>query len=347
MSFRLHKRTKIAAGLHMNLSKGWPSLSIGGRGATINLARRGSRATLNTPGSRVSWQFANHSHIHQSIQAQSDIRAVHAQGTVKAVQAQAEIIGITKRMETVAKRLTRSAAGSTYWRKAAIEQAGLLDNMLDVAKASENELLIAAVRKVFDGWAEGNPDYRVALDSGMTISESLAMVLEGKQPAQNVSANSLSDPEATINPVAMTKNKVSKKAARESTNSDQFLSEQNHAVSPFEDPTFWSPFWKTVARNLLLPAIGCGLIAIVYTVAVQKATLHPQAVVSATPTPETRMEVPVTQTPAPAPLSERPVPVSTPQAETSTPSVQTTPTPSRHQQEIHGKTVHKRRFSHS
>jgi hypothetical protein len=326
----------------MNLSKGWPSLLIGGRGATINLARRGARAPLGIPGTGISWQFTSHSHMHKTIQAQSDIKAVHAQGTVKAVQAQAEIIGITKRMETVAKRLTRNAAGGTYWRKAAIEQAGLLDNMLDVAKASENELLVAAVRKVFDGWAEGNPGYRAALDSGMTISECLAMVLGGRQPAQNASAISLNDP------VATTTNKVSEKAASDSVgNSDQLVFEHKHAVSLIEEPTFWSTFRKTVARNLFLPAIACGLIAIVYTVAVRKATLHPRAVLSATPTPETPMEVPGTQTSAATPISERPTATSTPQAETATPPVQTRPTSSRHQQEVHGKTVHKRRLTHS
>jgi hypothetical protein len=342
MSFRFHKRIKIAPGIHMNLSKGWPSLSIGGRGATINLARHGSRATLGIPGTGMSSQFASHSHMHKTIQAQSDIKAVHAQGTVKAVQAQAEIIGITKRMETLAKRLTRSAAGGTYWRKAAIEQAGLLDKMLDVAKASENELLIAAVRKVFDGWTEGNADYGAALDSGMTNSECLAMALGGKQPAQNASAIPLNDPVATATI------KVSEKAASESVgNSDQLVFEHKHAVSLIEVATFWSTFRKTVERNLILPAIACGLIAIAYTVAVRKATLHPQAVLSATRTPEMSMEVPGTRTPAATPISDRPTATFTPQAETPTPSVQTRPTPSRLQQEMHGKTAHKRRLTHS
>jgi hypothetical protein len=249
MSFRFHKRIEITPGLNMNLAKGWPSLSIGRSGVTINLAQRGSRAVLGIPGPGMSWQFSRHAHI-KTIQAQSDIKAVHAQGTVKAVQAQAEIIGITKRVETVAKRLTRNAGRGKYWRKAAIEQAGLLDKMLDVAKASENDLLIAAVRKVFDRLAEGNRDYRAAIDFGMTISECLAMVLEGKQPAQNISANSLSDP------VVTTTNKVSQKeASKSSANSNQFVFEHKHAVSLIEEPTFWSAFWKPVARNLILPGI--------------------------------------------------------------------------------------------
>jgi hypothetical protein len=323
----------------MNLSRGWPSLSIGGRAATIDLAPRGSHATLGISGTGMSWQFASHSHI-KTIQAQSDIQAVHAQGTVKAVRAQAEIIRITKQLETVAKRLTRNAAGGKYWRKTAIEQAGLLDKMLDVAKASENELLVAVVRKVFDRWAEGNRDYRAALDSGMTISECLAMVLEGTQPAQNISANSLNDP------VAMQKNEVSEKASSESSAGlDQFVLEQKYTWSLIEKPAFWSALWKTVARNLILPAIGCGLVAIVYTLAVGKATLHPQVLVPATPTPATLMEVPATQTPAATPISEIFTATSTPQAETPTPSVQTTTTPPQHEQDIQGKTVHKRRVT--
>ena len=341
MSFRFDKRIEITPGLNMNLAKGWPSLSIRGNDATINLAQRGSRAALGIPGPGMSWQFSSHAHI-KTVQAQSDIKAVHAQGTVKAVQAQAEIMGITKRVETVAKRLTRKAGRGKYWRKAAFEQAGLLDKMLDVAKASENELLIAAVRKVFDRWAEGNLDYRAALDSGMTISECLAMVLEGKKPAQNILVNSLSDPVVTPT------NKVSEMAASESSaDSDQLVFKQRYAVSLIEEPTFWSAFWKTVARNLILTAIGCGLIAIVYMLAVGKATSHPHAhaAVSATPTPEIPVEVPATQTPAATPISERLTATSTPQAETSTPSVQTTPTPSRHEQGIQGKTVHKRRVT--
>jgi hypothetical protein len=99
---------------------------FGGRGTTINLARRGSRATLGIPGTGMSWQFAGHSHIHKAIQAQSDIKAVHPQATVKAVQAQAEIIGITKRMERVAKRLTRNAAGGTCREKSGDRKSGVV-----------------------------------------------------------------------------------------------------------------------------------------------------------------------------------------------------------------------------
>jgi hypothetical protein len=294
----------------------------------------------------MGWQSGGHSPIHKTIQAQSEIKAVHAQGTVRAVQAQAEIIGITRRMETVAKRLTRSAAGGRYWKKAAIEQAGLLDKMLDVAKASENDQLIAAVRKVFGDWAEGHPHYRAALGSGMTISECLAMALAGKQPEQNVAANSSNHPGATTHPV-ITTNKVSEKAAYESSVTDWLVLRQKHTGSVIGKPTFWSAFFKTAVRNLIFPAIGCALMAIVYTLAVGKAMLHPKMIVSSAPTLEAPMPVPATPTPTATPISDRPPTTPTPQAEAPKPSVQTKPTLARQEQEVHGKLVHKRRVAHN
>ncbi|KAB8331127.1 DUF4236 domain-containing protein [Scytonema tolypothrichoides VB-61278] len=41
MGFRFRKSVKIAPGLKLNLSKSGGSLSIGGRGATVNLSSRG------------------------------------------------------------------------------------------------------------------------------------------------------------------------------------------------------------------------------------------------------------------------------------------------------------------
>ena len=73
------------------------------------------------------------------------------------------------------------------------------------------------------------------------------MVLEGKKPAQNVLVNSLSD--SVVTPT----NKVSEMAASESSaDSDQLVFKQRYAVPLIEEPTFWSAFWKTVARNLIL-----------------------------------------------------------------------------------------------
>jgi len=131
-------------------------MSIGGRGSTINVGRPGPRATLASPGTGLSWQLGGHRHVHKAVQAQAEIRAVHAQGTAKAVHAQAEMIAITKEWKRWpgGSRETRS---EHVLEKAAFEQAQLLDLMLDVAKTSENDQLIAAVRKCHAAWVMVTP----------------------------------------------------------------------------------------------------------------------------------------------------------------------------------------------
>jgi hypothetical protein len=325
MGFRFRKRNKIAPGLSINLSKGWPSLSIGGHGLTSNFGRSGPRGSVGIPGSDLSWQIGGQRHIHKAVQVQSDVRAVHAQGTIKAVQAQAAIIAITKRMETLAKRLTRNAAGSSFWKKAAIEQAQLLDKMLDVAKASENSQLIAAVQKCHDAWGDGDPDLRAAVNSGLTITECLEKVLAGKRPDPNHPA--------TINNLKET-------AVHGSfSNPGQWVSEQKPVERSIDEAAFWFSLWKVLGRNVVLPLLGSGVIATVYLIAVHKTTSHQPVTESATPTPVKPAEMPaspiVAVTPAP--------PLSTP-----APSpVESTPTPSPPEQVIHRKTAGKKRSSHS
>jgi hypothetical protein len=59
MSFRYRRRVKIFPGLlALNLSKSGVSASIGGRGGTINVNRRGHMETLSLPGSGVSYRTA-------------------------------------------------------------------------------------------------------------------------------------------------------------------------------------------------------------------------------------------------------------------------------------------------
>ena len=55
MGFRFRKSVKIAPGLKLNLSKSGGSLSIGGRGATVNLSNRGVRSTYGIPGTGLSY----------------------------------------------------------------------------------------------------------------------------------------------------------------------------------------------------------------------------------------------------------------------------------------------------
>ena len=337
MSFRFRERIQIAPGLAINLSKGWPSLSIGGEGATMNVGRRGPRPTLGSPGTVLSWQLGGHRHLHKAVQAQADIKAVHAQGTAKAVRAQAEMIAITKQMETVAKRLTRNAAGSMYWKKAAFEQAQLLDEMLDVAKESENDQLIGAVHKCHDAWADGHPNFRGALDSGMTITECLAMVLAGGQPGQSVSGN-------LHLPVTIGSN-VNRPAMNAPSANLERSAEKKHAESSIDGPAFWPAFSKKLGRSLILPLIGCGVIVVVYTIAARKTTVPPQVIVSTTPKPEVPIAVPAPQTPAATPVSE-PSPATTPTPQAVTPLAQTSQSPSQREPVIHSKTARKKHTTH-
>jgi len=52
MGFRFRKRIKILPGVHLNLSKSGHSWSLGGRGATMNVSKRGIRETYSLPGTR-------------------------------------------------------------------------------------------------------------------------------------------------------------------------------------------------------------------------------------------------------------------------------------------------------
>ncbi|WP_113913579.1 DUF4236 domain-containing protein [Roseovarius dicentrarchi] len=52
---RFRKSVKIMPGVRVNLSKSGISTSIGGRGATVNVGKRGLRSTLSVPGTGLSW----------------------------------------------------------------------------------------------------------------------------------------------------------------------------------------------------------------------------------------------------------------------------------------------------
>ena len=55
MGFRFRKSIKIAPGIRLNISKRGQSLSIGGRGATTNISKRGIRQTFGIPGTDLSY----------------------------------------------------------------------------------------------------------------------------------------------------------------------------------------------------------------------------------------------------------------------------------------------------
>lgn len=52
---RFRKSVKIMPGVRLNLSKSGVSTSFGGRGATLNVGKRGVRSTLSVPGTGLSW----------------------------------------------------------------------------------------------------------------------------------------------------------------------------------------------------------------------------------------------------------------------------------------------------
>ena len=55
MGFRFRRSVKIAPGIRLNLSKGGVSTSLGGRGATVNVSKRGVRGTVGLPGTGMSY----------------------------------------------------------------------------------------------------------------------------------------------------------------------------------------------------------------------------------------------------------------------------------------------------
>ncbi|WP_407074381.1 DUF4236 domain-containing protein [Psychrobacter sp. CAL346-MNA-CIBAN-0220] len=56
MGFRFRKSIKIVPGVRLNLTKkGISSLSVGKRGATVNIGKKGTRGTVGLPGSGLSY----------------------------------------------------------------------------------------------------------------------------------------------------------------------------------------------------------------------------------------------------------------------------------------------------
>lgn len=55
MGLRFHRALKLSKGLKLNLSKTGPSLSVGGKGLSVNLGRRGLKQTVSLPGSGISY----------------------------------------------------------------------------------------------------------------------------------------------------------------------------------------------------------------------------------------------------------------------------------------------------
>jgi hypothetical protein len=55
MGLRFRRRIRLLPGIAVNLSKTGASLSVGGRGGTVNFGPRGTRTTLSIPGTGISY----------------------------------------------------------------------------------------------------------------------------------------------------------------------------------------------------------------------------------------------------------------------------------------------------
>jgi hypothetical protein len=56
MGFRFRKRIRIVEGLYLNLGKRRGSLSVGGKGATANISKKGVLNTFRLPGTGIGYQ---------------------------------------------------------------------------------------------------------------------------------------------------------------------------------------------------------------------------------------------------------------------------------------------------
>lgn len=63
MGWRYRRSYKILPGLRMNVgSRGVTSFSLGGRGVTVNMSKRGTKTTYNLPGTGISYQTQTKRH---------------------------------------------------------------------------------------------------------------------------------------------------------------------------------------------------------------------------------------------------------------------------------------------
>ena len=58
MGFRFRRSVRLAPGIRWNVGLKSSSISVGGRGATLNFGKRGARATVGLPGTGISFSHA-------------------------------------------------------------------------------------------------------------------------------------------------------------------------------------------------------------------------------------------------------------------------------------------------
>ncbi len=55
MPLKFRKRIRLLPGIWLNISKSGVSTSIGGKGATVNIGKQGTKSTLSIPGTGLSY----------------------------------------------------------------------------------------------------------------------------------------------------------------------------------------------------------------------------------------------------------------------------------------------------
>lgn len=132
---RFRKSIKIMPGVRVNLSKSGISTSIGGRGATVNVGKRGLRSTLSVPGTGLSWSSTSGWAENQRSRPADEIEHLRS-AAVKAIEAvskeaeKANAIGtrIDRAIGTLngGRGLTQSKA-QTFEKRVLIEEQKLSD----------------------------------------------------------------------------------------------------------------------------------------------------------------------------------------------------------------------------
>lgn len=54
MGLRFRRTKSLGKGVRMNFSKGWPSLSVGGRGHSVTFSKKGTYGNVGIPGTGLS-----------------------------------------------------------------------------------------------------------------------------------------------------------------------------------------------------------------------------------------------------------------------------------------------------
>lgn len=85
MGFRYRKSVKLLPGVRLNLAKSGISTSFGGRGATVNVSKRGVRTTLSIPGTGLSYSTMSKSAKKTPKKAQAVAKQASRTPPVKAI----------------------------------------------------------------------------------------------------------------------------------------------------------------------------------------------------------------------------------------------------------------------